>query len=78
MTTNGSCSHLKEITTVKHPMRRECEECVKIGSEWMHLRTCQACGATAHNCEPDARGYECESCGKPEVYGAEEMLMMSA
>ena len=39
---------------------------------------CQACGATAHNVEPDARGYTCESCGKPEVYGAEELLMGGA
>ena len=41
-----TCSHIKAITTVKHPKRRECEECVKIGSRWVHLRTCQTCGAT--------------------------------
>jgi uncharacterized UBP type Zn finger protein len=46
MTTNGSCPHLAQITTVKHAKRRECEECVKIGAKWMHLRTCQSCGAT--------------------------------
>lgn len=27
-------------------------------------------------CEPDARKYPCESCGKKAVYGAEEALMM--
>jgi hypothetical protein len=28
--------------------------------------------------EPDARGYTCESCGEDGVYGAEELLMMTA
>lgn len=37
---------------------------------------CTACGAKAHGVEPDARGYTCESCGAPKVYGAEELLMM--
>jgi hypothetical protein len=37
---------------------------------------CVACGAEADFCEPDAREYECESCGKSKVYGAEELLMM--
>ena len=36
---------------------------------------CKACGADQEGCEPDARNYTCESCGKPEVYGAEECLM---
>ncbi len=36
---------------------------------------CSACGADAQGCEPDARGYECELCGEPKVYGAEELLM---
>ncbi len=41
-----TCSHLNAITKVKHPTRRECEGCVKIGASWVHLRTCQTCGAT--------------------------------
>ena len=24
----------------------ECEECVKTGDSWVHLRTCQTCGVT--------------------------------
>ena len=40
------CSHLQGITTVKHAKRRECAECVKTGSGWVHLRTCQECGVT--------------------------------
>jgi hypothetical protein len=40
------CEHLSSIHTVKHAARRECEECVKVGGEWVHLRTCQTCGTT--------------------------------
>ena len=41
-----SCSHIDAITSIKRPKRRECEECVKIGAAWVHLRTCQECGVT--------------------------------
>ena len=41
-----ACPHIAAITTVKQPRRRECEECVKIRSRWVHLRTCQECGVT--------------------------------
>ncbi len=41
-----TCDHIDEITTIKQPNRRVCEECIKIGAQWMHLRTCQTCGAT--------------------------------
>jgi len=44
--TNEICTHLSAITVVKHPADLECEECVKIGSSWVHLRTCQQCGVT--------------------------------
>jgi len=40
------CGHIGAIMTVKQPKRRECDECMKIGSTWVHLRTCQTCGAT--------------------------------
>lgn len=41
-----SCEHLSAIESVKQPQRLECEECVKMGSHWVHLRTCQECGGT--------------------------------
>ena len=41
-----ACGHIREIKSVKHPKKRECEECVKIKSSWVHLRTCQTCSAT--------------------------------
>lgn len=40
------CAHLLAISNVKRPKRLECEECVKTGDEWVHLRTCQECGLT--------------------------------
>jgi hypothetical protein len=46
MSNDRPCAHLREITTVKLPERRECAECVKTGSRWVHLRTCQECGVT--------------------------------
>lgn len=41
-----ACSHLQSLTSIKTPKVRECEECMKIGGYWVHLRTCQTCGAT--------------------------------
>ncbi len=35
---------------------------------------CLACGEDASGVEPDARKYECESCGEPRVYGAMALL----
>lgn len=43
---SGACNHIEAIENVKHPKIRQCDECVKIGAEWVHLRTCQQCGAT--------------------------------
>lgn len=40
------CVHMEALAAVKHPRRPECEECVKTGDPWVHLRTCQKCGAT--------------------------------
>ena len=40
------CAHLLAIKAVKKPKRRVCEECIKSGDSWVHLRTCQECGIT--------------------------------
>jgi ubiquitin-hydrolase Zn-finger-containing protein len=40
------CAHIDEIGDIKQPKRRVCEECIKTGAKWMHLRTCQSCGVT--------------------------------
>jgi len=41
-----------------------------------HVGFCLACGERADGCEPDASNYRCEYCGKHEVYGFEELLVM--
>ena len=43
---NENCPHLAAITAVTLPERQECEECIRIGAHWVHLRICQECGAT--------------------------------
>lgn len=41
-----ACAHIAALDGVKSPRAHECEECVKTGSRWLHLRTCQTCGVT--------------------------------
>ena len=38
-----ACTHVKQIRNVK-PSARGCEECLKIGDDWVHLRMCLTCG----------------------------------
>ena len=42
----AGCPEIAAITKVKLPQVRVCEECVKTGDRWDHLRTCQTCGVT--------------------------------
>jgi CPA2 family monovalent cation:H+ antiporter-2 len=37
------CSHLSTIRPV-HPNTNGCEECLKMGDTWVHLRLCLECG----------------------------------
>ncbi|HMJ81019.1 MAG TPA: UBP-type zinc finger domain-containing protein [Candidatus Dormibacteraeota bacterium] len=37
------CTHLDQILEVK-PSAEGCEDCLRIGSWWVHLRLCRACG----------------------------------
>ena len=46
MTSASGCAHISAIETVKHAQDQVCEECVKTGDRWVHLRTCQTCGVT--------------------------------
>ncbi|MDB5392736.1 MAG: hypothetical protein JWM91_242 [Rhodospirillales bacterium] len=74
----NSCSHLGTIRRVR-PSARGCEECLKAGSPWVHLRLCRTCGhvgccddspnrhATAHyhaTSHPIIEGYD-----PPEGWG---------
>jgi len=37
------CTHLDQIK-VRQTNEHECEECVKLGDHWVHLRMCMVCG----------------------------------
>lgn len=52
--------------------KAEVEECM-YGTATTGI--CISCGETQEGCEPDARNYECESCGERKVFGLEEALM---
>ena len=45
-------------------------------ADLMQCGLCLACGTSRDCCEPDARKYRCEECGRNEVYGASEIMLM--
>lgn len=57
------CNHLAQVTVNPPHDVEGCEECLKTGDPWVHLRACRSCGkvdccdsspnrhATAHNQE---------------------------
>lgn len=73
MSTEGSCADIRAISTVKSAHRRECVECVKTGSPWVHLRTCQECGNT-HCCDQSPNRHatrHARNTGHPVIASAE-------
>ncbi|MET0556173.1 MAG: UBP-type zinc finger domain-containing protein [Vicinamibacteria bacterium] len=46
MDLEGACAHVRAVPKLRVAARRECEDCVRTGAEWVHLRTCQECGGT--------------------------------
>ncbi len=45
MSSDAVCSHLDQVAVLDPPAQvAGCEECLKIGSDWVHLRMCQTCG----------------------------------
>jgi hypothetical protein len=38
------CSHLDQIHDVAPKTPEGCEECLRTGSRWVHLRLCLSCG----------------------------------
>ena len=68
------CEHIAAIgEQVRQPARRECEECVPLGSRWVHLRTCQECGGT-RCCDSSPNRHaskHAKSSGHPVVASAE-------
>ena len=39
----GPCAHFDTVVPVE-PSSEGCEDCLRIGGRWVHLRMCMACG----------------------------------
>lgn len=73
-----SCQHLTAITleTLIHksnyPVFR-CEECVRIGGTWVHLRICQTCGKMlcCDSSEHQHARHHFQASGHPVISSAE-------
>ncbi len=46
MMEDNICDDISAIKKLKTAKEYVCEECIKAGGEWVHLRTCQTCGIT--------------------------------
>jgi hypothetical protein len=70
---SGVCGHIDAVTHVKGARAHQCDECVKIGSSWVHLRTCQECGGT-HCCDNSPNRHatkHARATGHPVIASAE-------
>jgi monovalent cation:H+ antiporter-2, CPA2 family len=43
---SGKCTHTNQVNAVM-PSSQGCEECLKLGDTWVHLRICMTCGHVA-------------------------------
>jgi uncharacterized UBP type Zn finger protein len=41
---SATCKHLEQVRDVDPRTANGCEECLAIGSDWVHLRMCLTCG----------------------------------
>lgn len=41
---SGACEHVKQVNLHKPANTDGCEECLKAGDTWVHLRVCLTCG----------------------------------
>lgn len=42
---NAACTHLDQIAVRDLPPSVDgCEDCLRTGAKWLHLRMCQSCG----------------------------------
>jgi DNA-directed RNA polymerase subunit RPC12/RpoP len=69
----------KEVfTPAKKKARLTLDQIMQAVESGDYIGFCLACGEEHEGIEPDARKYECEACGRREVYGAEELLIRFA
>lgn len=67
------CGHINGLTEIRQPQERVCSECMKMGGQWVHLRTCQTCGVTLccdSSLHRHAR-HHAEDTGHPVIASAE-------
>ena len=70
---DSECVHLAALTALKPAQLYQCDECVKIGARWVHLRTCQECGGT-HCCDSSPNRHatrHAQVTGHPVIASAE-------
>lgn len=53
------------------------DQIVEAAQSGDYVGFCLACGEQADCVEPDARNYTCEACGEDQVFGAEELIIMT-
>ncbi len=41
---SSACTHKDTIAAVKPSTTEGCEDCLKMGGQWVHLRLCLSCG----------------------------------
>jgi hypothetical protein len=78
--TFGNLSQMEERKMKLHPSLTEDIICDAVERQMFSLDNpgfCVACGAENDGCEPDAEKYPCEICGENQVYGAEQLLLMT-
>ena len=39
-----NCSHLAQVDATATPSSTGCEDCLRVGGRWVHLRMCRTCG----------------------------------
>jgi hypothetical protein len=73
------CSHITAAAAASKPHPKKgtpdfvCVDCVKEGSRWVHLRTCQECGDT-HCCDASPKRHATahnKATGHPVIQSAE-------
>ncbi len=67
------CQHLQAAADTDKTAKDYCEECVKTGTEWVHLRTCLTCGKT-HCCDSSPEQHATkhfQASGHPVIKSAE-------
>ena len=47
MSTSTICTHLDQIRLPRPTEFAGCEECLRTGGQWVHLRVCRSCGLVA-------------------------------